>query len=145
MSHELIHVFIECHVNYRQGGWSYGQTVCPVSLTPHMHGIECSLLQWFREQEYLQDGKYSDLDSFVETWENSFLAWDANDILTLMHTWFHGNIATVKDGGDLAKALNSIKAKGLIMPSKTDFYFPVSITVIYFIPHNNVIQIARGQ
>jgi homoserine acetyltransferase len=85
------------------------------------------LLQWFRQHGYLQDGKYADLESFVKgDWENHLLVWDANDLLTLINTWFHGNIAMIKDKGDLAQALNSIKAKGLIMPAKTDLYFPVS-------------------
>ena len=60
-------------------------------------------------------------------WEGGLLSWDANDLLTLMHTWATGDISLVRDQGDLDKALGSIKAKGLVMPSKTDLYFPVRI------------------
>jgi len=36
----------------------------------------------------------------------------------------NGDVSKVRDGGDLNKCLSQIKAKGLIMPSKTDLYFP---------------------
>lgn len=64
-----------------------------------------------------------------EAWEGRFVTnWDANDMLTLLNTWQNGDISQVRDGGNLEAALKSIKAKGLIMPSKTDLYFPVSLT-----------------
>ena len=59
-----------------------------------------------------------------------------------MNTWTHGNIAMVKDGGDFEKALKSIKAKGLIMPSKTDLYFPVSAQVVHAPTRHSLIQCA---
>ncbi|KAJ3571041.1 hypothetical protein NP233_g4011 [Leucocoprinus birnbaumii] len=85
--------------------WAYGQT-------------------FFREKKYLMDSLYPDLDTFVrENWEAWMLAWDANDLITLFHTWETGDVSQVRDDGDLAKCLSSITAKGLIMPSKTDLYF----------------------
>jgi homoserine acetyltransferase len=74
--------------------------------------------------------RYPDLNSFIrERWEGRFAVnWDANDMLALLKTWQNGDISIVRDGGDYEKALKSIKAKGLIMPSKTDLYFPVSST-----------------
>ena len=104
-------------------------------------------IQWFRNHQYLHDGKYAlhpqirscahthrfiryaDLNSFLrEDWEAGFLnGWDANDLLTLLNTWYTGDVSLVRDGGDYAKCLSNIKAKGLIMPCKTDLYFPVSI------------------
>lgn len=87
--------------------WAYGQT-------------------WFRQNQHLQGGRYPDLNAFLrEDWEGGFLgSWDANDLLTLLHTWQTGDVSMVRDGGDLGKCLSQIKAKGLIMPSKTDLYFP---------------------
>lgn len=59
-----------------------------------------------------------------ENWEGRYVTdWDANDMIALLNTWQNGDIS---QGGDLEAALSSIKAKGLIMPSKTDLYFPVS-------------------
>jgi homoserine acetyltransferase len=74
--------------------------------------------------------RYPDLNSFIrERWEGRFIEnWDANDMIALLKTWQNGDISIVRDGGDYEKALKSIKAKGLIMPSKTDLYFPVSST-----------------
>lgn len=46
-------------------------------------------------------------------------------MLTLINTWQSGDISQIRDGGDYARALSNITAKGLIMPSKTDLYFPV--------------------
>lgn len=59
-------------------------------------------------------------------WEAAHLAWDANDLVTLFHTWYDGDVSKIRDGGNLAQCLASITAKGLIMPCKTDLYFPVS-------------------
>ena len=61
--------------------------------------------------------------------------WDANDMLTMLRTWQMGDVSKVKNvapglQGDLAGVLKTIKAKGLIMPSKTDLYFPVSCRML---------------
>jgi len=87
--------------------WAYGQT-------------------WFREHKYKFDGQFPDLNSWLrENWEARYVStWDANDMLTLLNTWQNGDISLIRDGGNLEAALESIKAKGLIMPSKTDLYFP---------------------
>lgn len=76
---------------------------------------------------YTYSFRYPDLASFLrERWEDRFLQnWDANDLIVLLHTWQRGDISKIKDGGDLQACLSKISAKGLIMPSKTDLYFPV--------------------
>ncbi|KAI0075763.1 hypothetical protein K474DRAFT_1676144 [Panus rudis PR-1116 ss-1] len=99
---------------------------------------------WYRRKGHLHDGKYSNLNNFIlAEWEGKFLeVWDANDMITLLHTWQMGDISRLdaystsdsslasarsepvwKDG-DLTGALNTIKARALIMPCKTDLYFP---------------------
>jgi len=87
--------------------WAYGQT-------------------WFREHKYLMGGEFSDLHAFIrERWEGRYLQyWDANDMVALLTTWQSGDISIVRDGGNYKQALTNIKAKALIMPSKTDLYFP---------------------
>ncbi|KAI0779487.1 homoserine O-acetyltransferase [Fomes fomentarius] len=96
--------------------WAYGQT-------------------WFREHGYLKGDTYASLEDFLRTeWEGGFLGtWDANDLITLLHTWQDGDVTLVGKGGQYSAAHNddgfastlaSIKAKGLIMPCKTDLYFP---------------------
>jgi len=72
--------------------------------------------------------RYPDLNSFIrERWEGRFINnWDANDMIALLNTWQKGDISIIRDSRDYEKALKSVEAKGLIMPSKTNFYFPVS-------------------
>ncbi|KAJ3571042.1 hypothetical protein NP233_g4010 [Leucocoprinus birnbaumii] len=85
--------------------WAYGQT-------------------FFREKKYLMNGQFPDLNSFMrEHWEAGMLLWDANDLVTLFHTWEMGDVSKMCDHGGLAKCLAGITAKGLIMPCKTDLYF----------------------
>ena len=51
---------------------------------------------------------------------------DANDLLLQMRTWETHDVGTTPGfGGDVEKALRSIKAPLLYMPSETDLYFPV--------------------
>ena len=55
-----------------------------------------------------------------------------------MHTWEQHDVGgTAGFGGDLPKALGSIKAQVLYMPSATDLYFPVTDARYEapFIPH----------
>ncbi|KAH7911424.1 Alpha/Beta hydrolase protein [Hygrophoropsis aurantiaca] len=80
---------------------------------------------WFREHEYLFDGDYTDLFTFMrERGEEHWLKnWDANDMIALLKTWQTGDISQVRDGGDLEKALRSIKAETLLMPTNTDLMF----------------------
>ncbi|KAI0823362.1 homoserine O-acetyltransferase [Trametes gibbosa] len=91
--------------------WAYGQT-------------------WFRAHGYLMGGLYSSLEDFLRAeWEGGFLGtWDANDILTLLHTWQTGDVSLISksSGSDdgFVNSLAGIKAQGLIMPCKTDLYFP---------------------
>jgi len=60
-------------------------------------------------------------------WETYFLQHDANNLLAQLWSWQNADIsANEMYGGDLAKALGSIKAKALIMPSETDRYFGVA-------------------
>ncbi|TFY77054.1 hypothetical protein EWM64_g6960 [Hericium alpestre] len=87
--------------------WAYGQT-------------------WFRNKQFLHDGRFPNLNAFLrERWEAGYLTnWDANDMLTLLNTWQKGDVSLVRHGGDLEKCLGDIIAPALIMPCKTDLYFP---------------------
>lgn len=79
---------------------------------------------WFREKCWEQAG-YKDLEAYLEAnWSGGM--GDANDLLALLWTWQHGDITVYhkEDQGDLAKTLGRIKACCLIMPSRTDQYFP---------------------
>ncbi|KAJ3556026.1 hypothetical protein NM688_g2255 [Phlebia brevispora] len=105
--------------------WAYGQT-------------------WYRNHGYLMDGQYKDLEDFLRgDWEGDFLSerWDANDLVTLLNTWSTGDCSKVGKvssalQGDLSSVLGSLPMKALIMPSKTDLYFP---------PEDNELEVASMQ
>jgi homoserine O-acetyltransferase/O-succinyltransferase len=69
-----------------------------------------------------------DLDTFLkEDWENSFAQNRAANLYAQARTWQEADIsANDLYSGDLAKALNAITARVLLMPGKTDLYFRVA-------------------
>jgi homoserine O-acetyltransferase len=70
---------------------------------------------------------FSSLEDFlVGFWEGFFLdRRDPNNLLTMLWTWQHGNIGdTPGFDGDQVKALQSIKAKTIVLPAEKDLYFP---------------------
>ncbi|KAJ9144083.1 Alpha/beta hydrolase fold-1 [Pleurostoma richardsiae] len=80
---------------------------------------------WFRHKCWETLG-FSTLEEYLtKNWEDRLGAWDAHDLLCMVQTWQRGDISLFgPEKGDLPKALASIKAKALIMPSRTDMYFP---------------------
>jgi homoserine O-acetyltransferase len=64
----------------------------------------------------------------VEEYRTNFIPnADANNLILQMRTWEQHDVgATPGFGGDEKKALGSIKAQLLYMPSETDLYFPVT-------------------
>ena len=80
---------------------------------------------FYREKLYLEMG-YSSLEDFlVAFWEGFFLRKDANNLLAMLWTWQNGDIGqTPGFDGDFERALAAIKAKAVVMPGKTDLYFP---------------------
>jgi homoserine O-acetyltransferase/O-succinyltransferase len=80
---------------------------------------------FYWEELYAQLG-YSSLEDFlVSFWEGFFLKKDANNLLTMLWTWQHGDLsATPGFNGDLERALGAIRAKAIVMPAEKDLYFP---------------------
>ena len=66
-------------------------------------------------------------EQYFQIWRASFLnTKDANDLILQMRTWEKHDVgATPGFGGDVEKALRSIKAPLLYMPSESDMAFPV--------------------
>jgi homoserine O-acetyltransferase len=69
-----------------------------------------------------------DLETFLRTdWEDRFGARPAADLYAQLRTWDAADIsANTLYGGDLARALQAIRAKVLLMPGATDLYFRVA-------------------
>jgi len=50
---------------------------------------------------------------------------DPENLLVMIQTWQNGDVSMQEPyNGDFEKAMASIKAKTLVLPSKTDLYFP---------------------
>lgn len=66
------------------------------------------------------------MESFLQMmWEPAFQAHDANNLLAMLATWQAADIsADPRFDGDFEKALAAIKAKAIVMPCRTDLYFP---------------------
>ena len=50
---------------------------------------------------------------------------DPENMLVMLQTWQSGDCSMQKPySGDFEKSMSSIKAKTLVLPAKTDLYFP---------------------
>src|SRR3984885_671729 len=84
--------------------------------------------QWWREELWRTNTKPgTTFEDVVERFRTRFIPGaDANNLILQMRTWEKNDVgATPGFGGDEKKALESIKAPFLYMPSMTDLYFPV--------------------
>ncbi|CAI6097206.1 unnamed protein product [Clonostachys chloroleuca] len=70
-------------------------------------------------------GEKSLEDFMVNFWEKWAMSKDPENLLVMLHTWQAGDISKQEPfNGNFEKALGSIKAQTLVLPSKTDLYFP---------------------
>ena len=84
-----------------------------------------ALSQAFYRERLYEGAGYSSLEDFlVRNWEGNFLRRDAHDLLASLETWRQSDISdNPVHEGDLDRALGSIRARAIIMPSLTDLYF----------------------
>jgi homoserine O-acetyltransferase len=80
---------------------------------------------FYRDHMYRELG-YSSLDDFlVRYWEGMYLGRDANNLLSMISTWQRADLsANERHHGDFAAAMGAIRAEVLVMPGRTDLYFP---------------------
>jgi len=95
---------------------------------------------WGYSQTFFREGHYRDLgyetyEDLLVGWEEEHLPWDANDLMVMLWTWQNSDISANKTyGGDILRALGSIKARTIVMPCSDDLYFP---------PEDSEIEVAR--
>jgi homoserine O-acetyltransferase len=91
------------------GGWLYSQ-------------------EWWR-RDLWKTMAWADttLEKSIENFRGRFIrGGDANNLILQMRTWERHDVgATPGFGGDVERALKSIRAPLLYMPSETDLYFPI--------------------
>jgi homoserine O-acetyltransferase/O-succinyltransferase len=84
--------------------------------------------EWWRKELWRPSAKPgTTFDQYLETRRKTWQAnSDANDLILQMRTWEKHDVGTTPGfNGDVERALRSIKAPILYMPSETDLYFPV--------------------
>jgi len=102
--------------------------------------------EWWRQELWKsEEPAGTTLPQVIDHYKNNFIPGaDANNLILQMHTWEQHDVGnTAGFGGDLRKALGSIKAQVLYMPSATDLYFPVTDARYEapFIPHCTLLPI----
>ncbi|KAI0456815.1 Alpha/Beta hydrolase protein [Xylaria acuta] len=81
---------------------------------------------FYREKVYESYLGFKDLEEFmVGFWEAWALSKDPENMITMLDTWQSADCSNQDPyKGDFELAMKSIKAKTLVLPSKTDLYFP---------------------
>src|SRR5262245_26901572 len=83
--------------------------------------------EWWRQELWRTNTPAG--TTFDQVWQNfrTRFAADANDYILQARTWQRHDVGTTTGfNGDVEKALKSIKARVLYMPSETDLYFPLT-------------------
>jgi len=79
---------------------------------------------FYREQIYLKLGYESLNDYLWRGWEMGYRKRDPHNLLAMLDTWLRCDISDNPTySGDFDRALSSIRARTLVMPSQTDLYF----------------------
>ncbi|KAK1474766.1 hypothetical protein CCUS01_05391 [Colletotrichum cuscutae] len=81
---------------------------------------------FYRHELHIKFYGAKDLEDFMQSfWEKWALSKDPENLLVMIHTWQSADVSNQEPyNGDFKKAMASIKAKTLVLPSKTDLYFP---------------------
>lgn len=102
--------------------------------------------EWWRQELWrTEEPAGTTFAQVIEHYRTNFIPGaDANDLILQMRTWESNDVGfTAGFKGDAQKALRSIHAQVLYMPSATDLYFPVTDAryEAQFIPHCTMLPI----
>jgi homoserine O-acetyltransferase len=84
--------------------------------------------EWWRKELWREDAKPgTTFEQVLNNFRTHFIPGaDANNLILQMRTWEKHDVGTTPGfGGDVERALRSIKVSLLYMPSETDLYFPI--------------------
>ena len=85
--------------------------------------------EWWRRELWKERAKPgTTFEQVLENYRKNFIPGaDANDLILQMRTWEKHDVGTTPGfGGDVKRALGSIRVPFLYMPSETDLYFPLT-------------------
>jgi homoserine O-acetyltransferase len=89
---------------------------------------------FFRNRLYERMGVASAAD-LLDAWGREHAGWDANDLLAMLWTWQHADLSANETyRGDVGRALGAIEARAIVMPCRTDLYFP---------PEDSALEVAQ--
>jgi homoserine O-acetyltransferase len=101
--------------------------------------------EWWRRELWKTNAPGRTLEQEIENRRRTFFATsDANDLILQARTWQRHDVGTTPGfSGDVERALRSIAAPVLYMPSETDLYFPIGDARFesQFIPHVSLVPI----
>ncbi len=102
--------------------------------------------EWWRQALWKTDEPAgTSFDQVVQRYRTHFIPGaDANNLILQMRTWEQHDVGSTRGfAGDEQKALRSIRAQVLYMPSETDLYFPLTDAryEAQFIPHCTLLPI----
>jgi homoserine O-acetyltransferase len=111
--------------------WQNGEYTLPPTKGLEAFGVVWAA--WLYSQEWWRQELWRTTSrpgtTFEQAWQQFRTAFraDANDYILQARTWQRHDVGTTPGfGGDVEKALRSIKARVLYMPSETDLYFPIT-------------------
>lgn len=80
---------------------------------------------FYREGLHLREGDRTLQEYLEKRWDRNFFRSDANDLLAMLATWQATDISdNERYKGDWPAALRAIACPAIVMPSRTDLYFP---------------------
>jgi len=81
---------------------------------------------FYRQKLYETALGFKNLDDFmVNFWEAWSTSKDPDNMLVMLQTWQAGDVSKQEPyNGDFKSAMQGIKAKAMVMPGRTDLYFP---------------------
>ena len=114
------------------GAWADGEYAAPPARG--LRAFATVYAGWFASQAFYRAGLHlgtfvgqqiPSMEVFLDLVAAIFGGFDANDLLAMLATWQAADVsAHPAFGGDLDRALATIRARALVMPCETDLYFP---------------------
>ena len=81
--------------------------------------------QTFYREELFRSLGFDTVEDLLLDWEQEHVNWDANNLLTTLQTWQTADIsANDQYRHDFKRALSAIRARAILIPCRTDLYFP---------------------
>ncbi|KAI5198793.1 homoserine O-acetyltransferase [Aureobasidium subglaciale] len=110
----------------KQGEWTQEETETGLKALGRVYAGWGFSQAFYRQRLFETKLGYKDLETFmVEFWEGWALSKHPENMLTMLYTWQSADCSAQPPyNNDFPAAMAAIKAKALILPGKTDLYFP---------------------